>query len=524
MKKVKTIRKKKKWLICLFIISSLLFPILFILNFRDANISHDDDSSASSGETTDKDEEEYTFETVLLALDPNFTRTNYPVILSNETAEDLWLELDEHHVDNIRIAYYSMDNQWELVSFQLDEKAYFRRFKYEQGSQASLSGLNVEKVDISNWGHYIAEHRYAGKDIDAQPGDPYKEPTQAECVSGFWATRLAEGWDDVNGDATKDPGSPLLYPYENDTREEPGGVWDQHEHRIDYDDELVFYAQNGKKVETNNWWNTAEYPKRTEIHIIDPVDGGQTWMYLYYNDEIGTAPPTTNYFIPPGDEDLVDWNSANLKVSGENYEIQLDPNNKDLLLSSTVKLPGETPITISTEGDKQWIAINLHIRQTALDGALEIFNVEQSGDIWREGEWLTTVYNEQTTSIGYGITMDLDLKDLPGYDGDWAIHFPGQDTDYSNGHRTTGLGGQSHDAIPDTYSAVGTLVIASYDDDADHDGVTSDENAPFLRGIIDHSGASNEAAIDGPCRVILHRTMVQVFGLDMQPIDPEGAD
>ncbi|MFX1445607.1 MAG: cadherin repeat domain-containing protein, partial [Promethearchaeota archaeon] len=490
----------RKRAICLFITAILLFQVLNVVQY----------TNIFNKSTNSKDEEQevyrYTIEIkdIFSAVDPDFTRTDYPVIISNETAPELWTILDEHHVDNIRIAYYNEVSGWQLVTFQLDEKAYFRRFTYTQGSQASISLVSVEAVDISNWGYYTAEHRYAGKDIDAQPGDPYKEPTKYECELGFWDTKLAEGWDDR--DLTKDPGKPDPAPTQ-DPREAPGGIWDQHEHRIDYDDELVFYAQNGQQVDTSNWWNAAEYPNRTEIHITDPVDGGQTWMYLYFNDDIETPPPTTNYFIPSGGEDLVDWDPENSKITADKYEFQFDPDNKDLVLSSTVKLPGYTPINISTDGEKQWMAINLHIQQSAV--GIVLFDVQASGDIWREGEWLSTIYNEQTTSIGYGITMDLDLINLD------PSAVPGQDTDYTNGQRTVGLEGQSHDGIEDIYKDVLGVVVAAYDDDADHDGVAAGDYAPFLRGIVDFSGATNGAAIDGPCRVILDRTTVQAFGLTM---------
>ncbi|MFX1276081.1 MAG: PKD domain-containing protein, partial [Promethearchaeota archaeon] len=482
--------RNNKKTISLLIIFSLIFQILLMGIILKPEVNDEDSDYI------------FNFDQIFLALDPNFTRSDYPVIVSNETAEDLWTILSEHHVDNIRIAYYSMENQWELVPFQLDEKAYFRRFTYIQGSQAALSLISITDVDISNWGYYVAEHRYVGKDIDAQPGDPYKEPTKYECEVGFWPTKLAEGWDPR--DLTKDPGVPDPEPT-LDPREAPGGPWEQHEHRIDYDDELVFYAQNGQKVDTSNWWNAAEYPNRTEIHITDPVDGGQTWMYLYFNDDIGTPAPTTHYFIPPGGEDLVDWDPVNTKVIGKTYELELDPSNKDIISTTSVKLPGYAPIDITTDGDKQWIAINLHIVQSALGTVL--FDVQASGDIWREGNWADIIYNEQTTSIGYGITMDLDLVGIES--------FPGQDDIYDNGHRQTGLGGEPHNGIEDTYKSVLGVVVAAYDDDADHDGRIIGDIAPFLRGVVDHSGATNEAAVDGPCRVILHRTTVQVFGLEM---------
>ncbi|TFG21990.1 MAG: cadherin repeat domain-containing protein [Promethearchaeota archaeon] len=484
------------------------------------------DVNLNSTEISGK-QEEYTLKKPLIAApgDPNLTRVNYPVVLSNETATELWTALHNLSVDDFRIAYYSMDNKWEFVPFQLDEKGYFRSFIYNFGTQVEDA---VSKVDLTNWGQYVAEKRYAGKDIDANETAAYKEPTKYECELGFWSTRLAEGWansslpvypapvgsDLVDNDTSTDPGRPTPTPILN-PREAPGGIWDQLERRVDYDDEVVFYAQNGKKAGVDNW-NLTRTLNRYEIELFDPVDGGQSWMYLYFNATSTVQNPTTNFFTPGG-EDFVSWDKTNLKVTGQNYEYTIDVNNKDLGSNATVNLPGSAPTPLFTEIGKQWIAINLRVIQIAPPdlGGLLIFDLNDSADIWREGEWgyppNRLLYNEQNTSIGYNIKMDLDLEKLDKW-------FPGQDDDYNNSHRHTGVGGQAHGGIKDIYTngMDYTLpLLLSYSDDGDHDNVTDAEYAPFLRGIVDDSDASNEAAIDGPCRVVIDQFSVSVFSIDL---------
>ncbi len=447
------------------------------------------------------------------------TRVNYPLVLSNETATELWTELNNLSIDDFRIGYYSMDNKWEFVPFQLDEKGYFRGFTYNLGTQAEfiLGSPNYLYIDLTNWGQYIAEHRYAGKDIDANETAPYKEPTKYECEKGIWATRLAENWanksipvDYEDNDTSSDPGRPTPTPI-LDPREAPGGIWDQLERRVDYDDELVFYAQNGKKVNIANW-NLTKCSERYEIELFDPVDGGKSWMYLYYNSSSTVQDPTTNFFTPGG-EDFVSWDKNNLKVFGENYEYTKDMNNNDLGSNVTVNLPGSAPTPLYTEAGKQWIALNLRIIYSFSE--ITIFDVDDSNDIWREGEWgyppNRLQYNEQNTSIGYNLKMDLDLEKLNNIEDP----FPGQDNDYNNSHRHIGVGGQAHGQIRDIHHYITGIDTISFSDDGDHDNVTSAENAPFLRGVVNHSGASNEAAIDGPCRVIIDKFTVAMFGVDL---------
>src|SRR6056297_2090465 len=64
-------------------------------------------------------------------IQPNLTRTGYPIILNNETNQDIWDSLYGKDADDIRIAYYSSNNEWKLTAFQIDEKAYFRDYSIE---------------------------------------------------------------------------------------------------------------------------------------------------------------------------------------------------------------------------------------------------------------------------------------------------------------------------------------------------------------------------------------------------------
>ncbi|MHA1284203.1 MAG: choice-of-anchor X domain-containing protein [Promethearchaeota archaeon] len=443
---------------------------------------------------------------------PNLTRTGYPLILNNASATELWTALHGRHINNIRIAYYSLDNEWVLIPFQLDEMAYFRTYTYEIGYQAdaSLSFLSprVDDADLACWGHTDVEHRYAGMHINSTPGSPYEEPTKYECEMSYWWERQKENY--VGGDTPPDPP-------QHDPAEDPGGPKEQLPHRLDWDDELVFYAENGKKASRYSWWNYDEYPQRYCIKITDPVDGGQSWMYIYYNDKDMNNPPDINYYIPPGGKDYVSWDKTNLKITGQTYELQLDPNNLDLDDSLRIKWPGLTPNDLYTSSNKQYISVWFRVYFSQSGATID---VNSDSEVWREGQWDEGYYDEQLTDIGYGLQMDFGWDDGGS---DWS------------GHRTytdPGVSSSIQHTLPDDGDSVLGITV-SEPDAADHDGDTS-EITPHLRGLLtpgQKNGitpnmptymCSHEAAVDGPVRVILDRISIQYVFVSMaSPIEWE---
>ncbi|MHA1149880.1 MAG: choice-of-anchor X domain-containing protein [Promethearchaeota archaeon] len=443
---------------------------------------------------------------------PNITRPGYPLILNNESAEQLWLDLHGRHVNNIRVAYYSLENEWVLIPFQLDEMAYLRSYKYEIGFQAdaSLSFLSprVDDVDLCNWAHTTTEHRYVGLHLNETTAAGYQEPTLYEAEMSYWWERQLENY--VGGDTPPDP--PV-----HDPLEDPGQPKEQLPHRLDWDDELCFYAENGKKASRYSWWNYDQYPQRYEIKINDPVDGGQSWMYIYYNDVDMQNPPDYNYYIPPGGSDLISWDKANLKITGQTYELQLDTSNLDLDSALKIKWPGLTANDLYTNTNKQYLSMWFRVYYSASGVTID---ENDDTEVWREGQWDEGYYDEQLSDIGYGMPIDLGWNDGGS---DWS------------GHRTRddpGVSSTIYHTLPDDGDSVLGQVVSEADA-ADHDGDTS-EITPHIRGILtpgQKNGlspnmpsyiGSHEAAIDGPCRVILDRVSIQYIFVSMpSPIEWE---
>ncbi|TXT67621.1 MAG: hypothetical protein BAJALOKI1v1_40024 [Promethearchaeota archaeon] len=505
--KLRKTKKLKHYEIILGIICCLTMPIFFSLG-----------GALNSTKKTD-----LTFPNAFNQYDnPNvagtLTRTGYPVILDNETAGGaLWTALKNHHVDNIRIAYYD-GSSWVLVPFQLDEMGYFRSYTYETGKHVegdiSFSG-GTQYTEQTNWGHFISDHRYVGDHVDSYAASA-TELSQYDCEMEFWAARAAEYYTDEpwsDGDAPQaeppvqpDPG---VYPY---NLEQPGGAWEQLPDRIDYDDEVSFYAYNGDQVDASNWWNAASYPDRYELAITDPVSGGGTgYMYLYYNDDMGTPPPAEKFFMPNGpSDDQVAWNSGTQTVTGENYQYSYDSTADQAFLASIV-VEGQN---MFTEWNKEWQQLQLDIQRAGSTfGAGAVDSQADTCTGTRMGTWSGTFYDELITDIGYGTTMDFDLQNLAAGVGDPI--FPGQDSDYTNGHRPWNQplpGGQNHRSSGyggwwDEYfflSLIGIGNVASWDDGMDHDGNygLNSEHAPFVRGLITFANG-HQAAVDGPIRVII---------------------
>ncbi|MFX1273834.1 MAG: PKD domain-containing protein [Promethearchaeota archaeon] len=433
------------------------------------------------------------------------TRNYYPITLNNDSAPLIWSMLDNLHVDNMRVAYYD-GSEWILVPFQLDEKGYVRTLIYTAGFQAdfTLLGGPVQEADLCNYGRYQAIKRYLGKDIDASPDDDYREQTKYECELGFWDTINVENW-------IYDPDfAPPSEPIFNETIDLP-----QNPHCIDYDDELYFYAYNGNQVSRDNWWNEEIYPNRFEIEINDPIDGGQTWMYLYYNKDESIPINEDHYFIPTtgphAGADYINWDPSNLTASGINYDYSYNLSNIDISSINVNSIP------IINEGDKQYISMGFSAALNYL-GIIN-YNINVDDEIWEEGTWDGLYYDEIKSYIGYGITMDLDL---PGIED-----FPGQDNNYRNAHDYNGYyDDRTHGNIYDTSKSYIIPPFINFPDiikadSADHDGNTS-EIVPFARGKLDTSNVNGEAAIDGPCRVIINKYNVRVTGFNVDaPVNYE---
>ena len=425
---------------------------------------------------------------------PNLTREDYPFVLNQESTPDLFAKLHNHDVDNFRVLYYSLDNEWFEVPFQLDEKAYFRQYTMELG--AGIDGsiiFGTLTADLSSWTRFDTQHRYAGKNIDDDSSVAYAEPTKYECDMSYWALRQLENW--------QPPDDPPTTPVQ-DPDELAGGPKEQLIRRVDWDDEICFYAQNGKKASKYDWWNYNEYPYRFKVEVNDLVDGGQSWMYIYYNnDSLGTH-PDYNYYIPSvgphNNTDYVNWEKANKRIKASTYEIDLMDDNVDEYERLTIKWPGLATNDLLLDDGKWYISINFHI------AALGLVDLYDDTEVWREGMWDEISpgrYDEQWSAIGYDIPCS------------WS--WGGDNTGERRNAELLAEGQIASNRLHTAHDAGNTIAgfqIAA--DFGDRDGDTS-EVMPFYRGRLTLDQASNDSAIDGPCRVILDKISLQSIRVDV---------
>ena len=543
MERITRSTKKRQlvfFLIAIFVFQGFIFALIFLSN-EQLTVNYNNTGTQEDTTIDTIDEKQKEWETSA-GINPNLTRTGYPFIIDNASTGlfDLNGALHGLHRDNIRIAYYSTNNEWVTIPFQIDERAFFRTYQAGLGVQAG-GGLgffcgDVDTIDLSNQIYYEYKHGYVGKHIDGTNTDfstpwQYEEPTEWEANMSVYEIRQYETFND-NGalidDLTSQKPNPTNFPGSSSntaTQEAAGMLKEQLEHRIDWDDELCFYAYNGKKASPYSWWNYNEYPNRYRVQVTDPVDGGQSWMYIYYNTDNTANPPTgsdANYYIPSEGphqgEDHVSWDSTNFKISATSYEEQIDPNNGDLSSSLKIKHPGiGESRSLFNSMNKQYISMWFHI---FFDDSNLCNPVDEQSDteVWREGYWSrdATYYDEQINAIGYGLTCDFDL-----YRNGLPATYPGQDSDDTDGHRTNAdVSGVSEEhSLDDTSHSI--VVTATNADAADHDGDTG-ETVPYLRGLIDFGLEDNKAAIDGPCRVVLDKLSLQTVYADLGSSGPVG--
>jgi hypothetical protein len=118
---------------------------------------------------------------------------------------------------------------------------------------------------------------------------------------------------------------------------------------IDKDDEISFYAENGRQVPNYIWWNYSYFPYRFEVQIVDPVDGGRSWMYIYYNNQSNynfyTNGSAANLGNPKGAytttvKDYVSWDPGLLSISTDVYQLSVNGTNPTLLDSVKIVKDG----------------------------------------------------------------------------------------------------------------------------------------------------------------------------------------
>jgi hypothetical protein len=387
-------------------------------------------------------------------VQPNLTREGMPMVLRQTgdeatwVADDLvWQFLYGLDADDFRVTYLDDLGNWKEVPFQIDEQAYWRDYseKLAFAIQATLklcaSEITVNRADVATWMTYRERHGF-GRNVDT-PNAAYSEPTKQECDSSYWFVKETENFNEAGGTglnngadnrnwATRQADEATNYALEIELIEDPATMLTpknvsrriQLPHRVDWDDQVCFMAKNGRLATTSDWWQVETYPERIRVQINDPVDGGQAWMYIYKKDDTDcTNNPlnTQHYYIPTGESDLVSWDSTNLKITAEKYELGFASTNMDLITDVSIKNEGQPTRNLMTAAEKFFASAHGRIyAQLEYSGVTASLTAEADTLAMCEGNWDTvsgggtanTNYNDKVTALGYGLQLDLIFRVL----------------------------------------------------------------------------------------------------------------
>ena len=176
---------------------------------------------------------------------------------------------------------------------------------------------------------------------------------------------------------------------------------------LDYDDEICFYAQNGRRVTSQTWWNYEQFPYRLEINVTDPIDGGVSFMYIYFNNETPQGTPTYQSYV--------NWNPSTMTISTEIYEKRFKSSDPDITDVMRVIAPGSDGKNSLEEADKAFAGA--HIRIEFLFGPYE-----DDFDLMCHGTWGGSYYDDSATGIDNVNEEAVQLSspdpgDTPGWTG-----------------------------------------------------------------------------------------------------------
>ncbi|MEX2757506.1 MAG: hypothetical protein Q6365_019165, partial [Candidatus Sigynarchaeota archaeon] len=297
-------------------------------------------------------------------IQPNLTRPGYAVTLSRAGAPRLFDpayrgsgSLWGLHVDKMRIAYYGSDNLWHETSFQINEVGY--RWVADGDGSYFYDGRNGDNPNGERARVMLEEMQWK----------------KGYVPDRFYPALRNIFWPDRAGNLPADnaAGMMLNWPeFHNNTAEEGWSTPNnssQVRGAIDNDDEIVFLAQNGRKVETAIWYQSVTtWPYRFEVDITDPVDNGHSWVYIYYNPSgYATAPtprnqPLNDYYrklsyTAPGETDSVSWDTATLSIVATNYRLKIDQYHASRFNDLRITLPGLQSANIFSQFPKDFVQL-----------------------------------------------------------------------------------------------------------------------------------------------------------------------
>ncbi|MFX1450911.1 MAG: hypothetical protein ACFFCM_08715 [Promethearchaeota archaeon] len=207
--------------------------------------------------------------------EPNLTRVGYPIVIKISDYPKINKSLYGLNESHIRVLYYNSTYQWVEVPFQIDEKGWVKTWQDGDGKMDTYD-------PVLNYTHLFVSRNGTN---NYEPTDPYG----------------------------RDTGTQVPYA-------------------LDYDDEICFYAENGKHVSPKIWWKNQDFPYRLEINITDPIDNGTSYMYIYFNN-------FTTYSIPNYDS-YVNWDSTTLNITTQIYQKRFNINDPDIVDLVRILSPG----------------------------------------------------------------------------------------------------------------------------------------------------------------------------------------
>jgi len=335
--------KKEKLFSLTIILSFLVLPLLLI-------------STPNNIKTTESDLD--IIEDVIIEpknsaiIDGTMTHTMFPIVISSATYDGIYEKLEFKDYSMIRIGYYSDDDEWQWVPYQIDEIGQPERW-----------GDTASEMERATQGKGFP--RLFGQEAYIPFGDPN-----------------GRGFDEYI----------------------PG--------KLDYNDELVFYAHNGRKVGPGIW-GLPEYEFRIELEIQDGA-GGTGWMYIYTSD---TSYGNNSIAHESWYHDYLEYDEEDLEIETDIYRLQIHPNNYDIISSIKIK-DSNDPTNLVDEFDKQNACNNLLLAPDK-----DYFYSTT------EGTWGTTFHDIRNTALD-------DPSDEYNYDGERAerelAYGPTENNDISN--------------------------------------------------------------------------------------------
>lgn len=270
---------------------------------------------------------------------------------------------------------------------------------------------------------------------------------------------------------------------------------------LDKDDEIVFYASPGRKAASWYWWNYTYFPHRFELEITDPIDGGRTWMYIYFNNESWADPFTGGInlgapvFTAPDrngnpTSDYISWDPDTRTLSSDYYQVSLNATNPSLIDS------------VSIFGDTDGQPIAKSFNRMYLYGRIQETMQNSWSALWsfgKEGVWYS-----YTNGAGSAFSEMIASIENP------SVVYPGisRDTGVTRTYTDHGMtGGQvtgdrrayaTQPACPQNYR--GPQGMVQYP--SDH---------PYTQW--ERSYGDGRAVIDGPVRIIFYTQQWLVTGL-----------